>query len=51
MELKLRWKQEIFFPRFERMPLLPLDNKQMEIVKIEMKKIEPYIDQVKRDLF
>ena len=39
------------FPRFERMPLLSLDNKQMELVKIEIKKIEPYIDQVKKIYF
>ena len=33
------------------MPLLPLDNEQMELVKIEMNKIEPYIDQVKEIYF
>ena len=35
------------FPRFERMPLMPLDNNQMTFVRNEMEKIEPYINQVK----
>ena len=35
------------FPRFERMPLMPLDNNQMNFVRNEMAKIEPYINQVK----
>ena len=35
------------FPRFERMPLMPLDNNQMSIVRTEMARIEPFINQVK----
>ena len=49
--IKAAMEARNIFPRFERMPLLPLDNKQMELVKIEIKKIEPYIDQVKKIYF
>ena len=49
--IKAAMETRNIFPRFERMPLLPLDNEQMELVKIEMNKIEPYIDQVKEIYF
>ena len=45
--IKAAMEARKIFPRFERMPLMPINDIQMEYVRNEMKKIEPFIDQVK----